>query len=177
MTGAITLPAQSTTNAAPLFAAPALVITSKSQELYYAANHVIYHDQVFINHPLIKIWCEQATADFPPHSRQPSHIVCETNVASDFFYHGQLNHAAGDQAIYDYRVVGSVTNETVTLTGNPAKIENPDVQQSGDQIVIDLVKHTMNVINPTTEFGGTPTGTTTWTNAPLSKTNVAPEMK
>ena len=32
-------------------------------------------------------------------------------------------HATGDKAVYDYSVQNGVTNETVTLTGNPQQVE------------------------------------------------------
>ncbi len=49
---------------------------------------------------------------------------------------GQTNHATGDKAVYVYSEQGGVTNETVTLTGNP-QMENAQSTLTGDPIVWD----------------------------------------
>ena len=45
-------------------------------------------------------------------------------------------HATGDKAVYDYDVQDGVTNETVTLTGNP-QVENAQGRMTGDPIIWD----------------------------------------
>jgi phosphoribosylformylglycinamidine (FGAM) synthase-like enzyme len=49
---------------------------------------------------------------------------------------GQTNHVTAAQAVYDYKVVGAVTNETVTFTGNPV-VEMPTMTIFSEPLVWD----------------------------------------
>ena len=68
----------------------------------------------------MKLTCALLVADLPQSGGRLNHIVAETNVVIDAKDdEGQPIHATSDKTVYDYNVQNGVTNETVTLTGNP----------------------------------------------------------
>jgi len=100
-------------------------------------HQAIYRGHVRVDDPQMKLTCAQLTTDLPQAGGRPNHIVAETNVVIDFTDDkGQTNHATSDKAVYLYNVQNGVTNETVTLTGNPQpQVENAQGTQAGDVIV------------------------------------------
>jgi lipopolysaccharide export system protein LptA len=125
-----------TPGALPAPRAPKL-IHADSADFDLNGHQVIYHRQVRVDDTQMKLTCEQLVADIPPAGGRPNHIVAETNVVIDFTdTKGQTNHATGDKAVYTYQEQGGVTNETLTLTGNPQpQVENAQGLQAGDVIV------------------------------------------
>ena len=81
---------------------------------------VYYRGNVRVNDPKIKLTCEYLTLVLPPGAGHVSHILAETNVVIDFIGdNDEKYHVTSARAVYDYKVVNQVTNETVTWTGNP----------------------------------------------------------
>ena len=122
--------------APPAPRAPTL-IHADSADFDLSGHQVIYHRQVRMDDPQMKLTCEQLVADLPPAGGLPNHIVAETNVVIDFTdTKGQTNHATGDKVVYVYSEQGGVTNKTVTLTGNPQpQLENAQGLQVSDVII------------------------------------------
>jgi lipopolysaccharide export system protein LptA len=113
-----------------------------------ATYHATYRGHVRVDDPQMKLTCEQLVADMPQAGGRPNRIVAETNVVIDFMDEkGQTNHATGDKAVYIYSEQGGVTNETVTLTGNP-QMENAQGIQSGDVIILDRANNKVHFDNP-----------------------------
>lgn len=79
-----------------------------------------YRGHVSVVDPRIKLTCELLVLDLPENGGHVSHVQAETNVVIDFTDE-QTNkfHITSDKAVYAYKVVNAVTNETVTFTGNP----------------------------------------------------------
>jgi lipopolysaccharide export system protein LptA len=122
----------------------------------------------------MKLTCERLVADMPQAGGRPNRIVAETNVVIDFTDEkGQTNHATGDQAVYVYAESGGVTNETVTLTGNP-KTQNAQGTQAGDVIILDRVNNKIHFDNPHMIFRQNLNGAATDTDSPPAKTNISP---
>lgn len=130
--------AQSSTIAAPQ---PLRVtdIYADSMVLDGNGHTVIYHSNVRVIAPDMKLACALLVADLPPSGGRVSHIVAETNVVMDAKdSKGQPVRATGGKAIYDFQVKDSVTNETVTLTGSPQpQIETAQGTNSADEIIWD----------------------------------------
>ncbi len=100
-------------------------------------RHAIYSGHVRVDSPRMKLTCAQLTVNLPTTGGRINHIVAETNVVIDATDEkGATNHVTCDKAVYDYDVKGSVTNDTVTLTGNP-KIVNAQDTNTADVIVWD----------------------------------------
>jgi lipopolysaccharide export system protein LptA len=109
-------------------------------------REMIYLGHVFVSDPKVKLTCEWLAVNLPAEG-QPTNIVAETNVVIDFVdQKGQTNHVTSDKAVYAYSVVNSVTNETVTFTGNP-RVENPDVTILSEPLVWDRAANQFHFTN------------------------------
>ena len=119
----------------------------------------------------MKLTCAQLTTDLPESGGRPSRIVAETNVVIDFTdTKGQTNHATSDKAVYLYHVQNGVTNETVTLTGNP-QMENAQGTQAGDVIIWDRANNKIHFDSPHMILRQNLNGATADTNAAAAGTN------
>jgi lipopolysaccharide transport protein LptA len=146
-------------------------IESESVDFDLTAHRATYHGHVRVDDPAMKLNCEWLIADLPQESGRINHIVAETNVVADFTDEkGQTMHATGDKAVYVYDVQNGVTNETVTLTGNP-QMENAQGTQAGDVIIWDRANNKIHFDNPHMIFRQNLNGTTADTNSPPTMTN------
>jgi len=153
--------------------APTL-INSDRGDFDLNGHEAIYRGHVRVDDPQMKLTCERLVADMPQAGGRPNRIVAETNVVIDFTDEkGQTNHATGDQAVYVYAESGGVTNETVTLTGNP-KTQNAQGTQAGDVIILDRVNNKIHFDNPHMIFRQNLNGAATDTDSPPAKTNISP---
>jgi lipopolysaccharide transport protein LptA len=162
-----------TTGTLPTARGPTL-ISSASADFDLAGHEAIYHGQVRVDDPQMKLACEQLIADVPQAGGHVNHIVADTNVVIDFTDNkGQTNHATGDKAVYVYAEQGGVTNETITLTGNP-QIENAQFTLTGDVIVWDRQSNHLTASNQKMVSHQNLSGMMSDTNAPPAKTNSPP---
>ncbi|HVU06989.1 MAG TPA: LptA/OstA family protein [Verrucomicrobiae bacterium] len=146
------------------------VIHSESWVLDNAARQTIYRGNVHVDDPQMKLTCAWLVVDLPE-SGHINHIVAETNVVIDFVDDkGQTNHATSDRAIYDFNVKDSVTNETVTLTGN-ARVENAQYTGTGEPIVWDRANNHFTSTNFTMIFRQSLDNALHKTNSPPATTN------
>jgi len=136
--GALPAPAQTnvTTATLPTARGPTL-ISARTGDFDLNAREAVYRGHVRVDDPQMQLTCEQLSADMPQEGGHVSHIVAETNVVIDFMDNkGLTNRATGDKAVYIYSVQGGVTNETVTLTGDP----QPQMEDGqGNTIVGDVI--------------------------------------
>jgi lipopolysaccharide transport protein LptA len=156
------------TGTLPTVRGPTL-ISSASADFDLAGHEAIYHGNVRVDDPQMKLACEQLIADVPQAGGHVNHIVAETNVVIDFTDNkGQTNHATGDKAVYVYQDQGGVTNETITLTGNP-QMENAQGTMAGDVIVWDRQNNHLSALNQRMIFRQNLSGGMTDTNSPPAK--------
>jgi lipopolysaccharide export system protein LptA len=148
--------------------APTRIDSDNSADFDLNGHQAIYRGHVRVDDPQMKLTCAQLTTDLPQAGERPNHIVAETNVVIDFTDDkGQTNHATGDKAVYIYNVQNGVTNETVTLTGNPQpQVENAQGTQTGDVIVWDRANNKIHFDNPHMIFRQNLNGATADTNPP-----------
>jgi lipopolysaccharide export system protein LptA len=119
----------------------------------------------------MKLRCELLTVDLPQSGGRVSHIVAETNVVIDATdSKGQTMHATSDKAVYHFELVDSVTNETVTLTGN-AKVETPQAWITGEPIIWNRANNSLTATDQHMIFKQGLNGATADTNAPATATN------
>lgn len=124
---------------------PTVIEADGPADFDLTAREVIYHDHVRVDDPEMKLTCERLTANLPEAGERMTNIVAETNVVIDFSDEkGRPVHATGDKAIYCFRVQDGVTNETVTLSGNP-QVENALGTQTGDEIVWDRANNRITI--------------------------------
>ena len=127
--------------APPAPRAPTL-IHADSADFDLSGHQVIYHRQVRMDDPQMKLTCEQLVADLPPAGGLPNHIVAETNVVIDFTdTKGQTNHATGDKAVYVYSRTGRChQRDGHAHRQSAAAVENAQGMQAGDVIIWGRVK-------------------------------------
>jgi lipopolysaccharide transport protein LptA len=122
-------------------------IESDRAEFDLNTRRAVYLGHVKVDDPEMKLQCEQLTVDLPADGDRVNHIVAEVNVIIDFSdSHGQTARATGSRAVYHYAVTGVVTNESVTLTGNP-KVDSPQGTLTGDEIAWDRATGHMTATN------------------------------
>ena len=149
-------------------------ISSESGNFDLAGHEATYRGHVRVDDPQMKLACERLVADVPQAGGHMNHVVAETNVVIDFMDDkGHTNHATGDKAVYIYSEQGGVTNETVTLTGNP-QMKNAQGTQAGDVIIWDRANNKIHFDNAHMIFRQNLNGATADTNPPPAKTNFPP---
>jgi lipopolysaccharide transport protein LptA len=162
--------AQSNTIAAPQ---PPRVTHIDSVSGFFDENgrKAVYYGNVRVDDPDMKLTCERLVVDLPQSGGRMNHIVAETNVVIDATdSKGQTMHATSDKAVYDYQVKDSVTNETVTLTGN-AKVENVQGWMTGEPIVWNRANNSLTATDQHMVFRQSLNGALPGTNSPPATTN------
>jgi lipopolysaccharide export system protein LptA len=168
-------PAPPRASAPPPPRAPTRIDSDDSADFDLNGHRAIYRGHVRVDDPEMKLTCGLLIADVPSAGGHPDRIVAETNVVIDFTdTKGQTNHATSDKAVYVYSVQNGVTNETVTLTGNP-QMENAQGTQAGDVIIWDRASNKIHFDNPRMVFRQNLGITSAETNPPPAKTNLPPE--
>jgi lipopolysaccharide export system protein LptA len=103
----------------------------------------MYRGNVRVNHPRWWTRSETLTCNIPVAGKRPESLILESNV---FLFSldakNRTNTARGDRAVYAFKIVNGVTNETVVLTGKPAQVDTPDSTIESDQITGDLATGT-----------------------------------
>jgi lipopolysaccharide transport protein LptA len=117
---------------------------------------MIYIDNVRVLDPQMRLTCEIMTVTLPESGR-PDRIVAERNVVINGVDNkGQPIHATSDKAIYTYHVslvtnddhtVNSVTNEVVSLTGNP-RVQQGENWMTGNEITWNRQSGEFNIDHP-----------------------------
>jgi lipopolysaccharide transport protein LptA len=125
----------------------------------------VYTGHVRVIDPQMKMTCEKLTAKTSENSSRIDSIVAETNVVIEGVDDkGRPLHATSDEAIYTYKVVGSVTNETIELVGNPV-VSSAMFSGTADTIVWDRIN---NSIHTTGQHMTIHPEATAGTNAPAA---------
>jgi lipopolysaccharide transport protein LptA len=133
--------------AAPAQARPATEIFSDSAEFNLKTHRAVYTGHVRVEDPKMRLTCGIMTAT-GPQSGRITNIVAEQDVVIDAVDNeGKPVHASGDRAVYLYRVINAVTNETVELTGNP-RVEKTGYIATADTIIWDRVNNTFRLDRP-----------------------------
>ena len=119
-------------------------------------NHnLVYSSHVTVSDPQMKMTCDSLTVSASTNSSaslRPDGGVAEGHViivALDD--KGRPINARSDKAIYSYKVANSVTNETVTLTGN-VYVDSAMGKGTADPIVWDRINNTIHMENQDMQF-------------------------
>jgi lipopolysaccharide export system protein LptA len=133
------LAAQTNAPAPGAKAHPPTEIDSDAADFDLNAHQAVYRGHVKVVDPQVKLTCGWMIVDLPSAGGHLNHVVAETNVVVDFKSEkGEKYHVTSAKAVYDYNVVDSVTNETVTFTGDPIA-ETPDYRIFSEPLVWDRV--------------------------------------
>lgn len=141
---------------------PPTQIHSSSGEFNLRSNVFVYHGDVRIDDPQMKLTCDLLTIAAPKLTEgKYNQAVADGNVVIDWFdEQGQINHAVSDHAVYEYSITNAVTNATVTLTGN-ASVTNAQGSITGEPIIWDRIHDNIRYFG-----GGRTTIRQTGTNMP-----------
>ena len=142
-------------------------IYSDSGEVNLTNRIAIHTGHVRVIDPQMRMTCEVLTARLPSEGNKVDYILAETNVVIDAVDNdGKPVHAWGDKALYVYRIEGSVTNETIELSGH-ARLESDKGSVTGEPIIWDLINKKVTYRNNRVSFA-IPEKTES-TNAPANK--------
>ena len=158
------------TNTSARAAAETHIFSDDGVHFDLKTHMAVYRGHVRVDDPKMRLTCETMTANVPEAGGRIDSIVAEQNVVIETLDEkGQTNRATADKAVYTYKVAGSVTNETVELTGNPL-LEWPQGTMRGDPIVWDRINNQVRAWHRTE---------TVIRSSPAEKTNVVvkPQVK
>ena len=135
-------PAKSGDHAAETNSTPDEVTIQSKTMLAVLTNKLMvanYRGNVRVNHPRWWTRSESLTCSIPVAGKRLESLVLESNVfLFSLDVKSRTNTARGDKAVYSFKVINGVTNETVVLTGRPAFVDTPDSTIESDQITGDL---------------------------------------
>ena len=153
----LVLSAQTTSQSTPT-QAPALVGTSTngpttikadSCEIHLISKVAVYHNNVRVDDPKMKLTCELLTVEAPEvDAGKFNRAIAETNVVIDWIdEQGLKNHATAEKAVYTYAMTNLAvlpaiqwqTNAFVVLTGNPV-VTNAQRSFEGDPLIWDRIR-------------------------------------
>ena len=102
-----------------------------------------FQRHVRIDHPQMQWGSDTLTARMPPSGGKIPHLVAEGSVAFDLIDdHGQKVHGTGEQAVYNYQLTATTTNETMELTGSPAVLTaSTNIIGRNNVVLLDLTTH------------------------------------
>ncbi len=107
------------------------VITSDAADFDMNIHQGIYRGNVVVQDPDVKLTCAWLVIDLPESGSHLNHVLADTNVVVDFTDEkGQTYHVTSARAVYDYKVVGTETNETVTFSGKPKVVTDQSTIES-----------------------------------------------
>jgi lipopolysaccharide export system protein LptA len=122
-------------------------ISSDSADFDLNIRRAIYRGHVSVVDPKVKMQCEWLVVDLPASGGHLQNVNAETNVVIDFTDEkGQTYHVTSARAVYAYSLEGSVTNETVTFTGNP-KVESTESTILSEPLVWDRTANKFHFYN------------------------------
>jgi len=141
-----------------------LIFSDKGFDAYYKLKTIIYHDNVRVFNPQMKLTCELLTVESPelPEGKF-NRVTAETNVVIDWVDDNGTNHATADKAVYTYTLTNLAklpelrweTNSLVVLSGHPY-VTNKIGTWNGDPIIWDRIRAVISTpslskssINPT----------------------------
>lgn len=165
--------------AAPLTNAPTAKVSrgyihleSAGPAVFDFNNHcATYSQDVSVTNDQMKLTCEWIKAEFTGNWDQATNVVAETNVVVDYIDpKGQKGRAIGTNALYVFQVQNGVTNETITLTGDPPEImEGPNYTNRtvASNIVYDLITRKVILHSPSGTYWKT-TNNATGANSPAT---------
>jgi lipopolysaccharide transport protein LptA len=143
-----------------------IMIDAEGPAVFDINGHAVtYSDDVRVTNGAMTLTCEWLKHNLPQGGEDITNIIAETNVVINFTdKNGQKARGTGDKAVYFYHVQDGVTNKTLTLTGNPPRVQQGLTYISGTNIVYDLMSGLVIANGPIQGY---------WqdTNSPAGKTN------
>lgn len=123
-------------------------ITSDAADFDMNIHQATYRGHVLVEDPQVKMTCAWLVVNLPEGGEHLNHVLADTNVVVDFTDEkGQTYHVTSARAVYDYKVVDAVTNETVTFTGSPKVVTDQSTIES-EPMIWDRARNKFSFIAP-----------------------------
>jgi lipopolysaccharide export system protein LptA len=132
----------------------------------------LFQGRVIARHPQVTWACETMTVETPATNRVI--VTAEQAVTFDLVdEQGQPVHGVGDKAVYNYSLVGNVTNEVLTLTGHPAALKRGTNNASllNDTINYDRANNKVTALGAFTSQGTAPAAGSNSLRIPINPLN------
>jgi lipopolysaccharide export system protein LptA len=101
----------------------------------------VFDHDIHVVHPQMNWSCESLTAGFAAGTQEKG-LTAEGRVAFDLTSEkGQKVRGVSEKAIYSYNVAGNITNDIVTLLGNPAMLQMTNTTFQNKTIVFDRAQN------------------------------------
>jgi len=95
---------------------------------------------VRIEHPQVRWASETMQIDFPPGGGRADRLLAQNDVTFQFSDEGgQTVRGTGDKAVYRSFLLDGKTNETLYLTGRPARLQTTNTMGENSIFVVDLL--------------------------------------
>ncbi|HEV2207766.1 MAG TPA: hypothetical protein VG167_03275 [Verrucomicrobiae bacterium] len=113
----------------------------------------VFRGGVYVSHTNMNWACESMTVQAIPGGQV---LTAEQGVVFDLMNdRGQKTHGLGDKAVYTNSIVGTVTNELLTLTGQPAVLISTNGTVENSVIIMDQIRGTVVVKGKDYRLSGT----------------------
>lgn len=132
-------------------------ITARTGEFDLRSRQVIYRKNVTVLDPRIQLTCELLTANIAESGGRLDSLIAESNVVAIIATNDTVYTVTAEKAIYTHQRVGTMTNQTLELSGLPApKITwpqpNSELPQTNtgiaSKILWDLISGKIKAENP-----------------------------
>jgi lipopolysaccharide transport protein LptA len=115
-----------------------------SRDYRVKPDGALFRGGVRLEHPQMQCTCGQVEVFGSQGASKTNRVVAEENVVFDLTDEkGQKVHGTGDKAVYSYGVSGNVTNETMVLTGDPAKLRGTNFMGTNSVFILDLAHQSL----------------------------------
>jgi len=105
-------------------------------------GNALFEGGVRIQHPRLRMLCDHLTVESESEHGQNRRVSAEEKVTFDLTDEdGTSAKGSGDRVVYSYGVVGGITNDLMTLYGNPAMLVTTNRAFDNKVIVLDRTNH------------------------------------
>jgi len=123
-------------------------ITSEAADFDMNIHQAVYRGHVNVRDPEVNLTCDWMVVDLPEKGSHLNHVLADTNVVVDFRDEkGETYHVTSARAVYDYKIVGVETNETVTFSGSPKVVTSQSTIES-EPMIWDRARNRFSFIAP-----------------------------
>jgi len=105
-------------------------------------KNAVFRGGVHATHPRMNLTCETLTVLAPPPAEKV--LIAEQAVVFDLADEkGQKIHGTGDKAVYTNSITSTLTNDLLTLSGNPARLATTTATNENNVIVLDRSRNVL----------------------------------
>ncbi len=112
------------------------------REYVVRPENAVFRGGVHATHPRMNLTCETLTVLAPPPTEKV--LIAEQAVVFDLANEkGEKIHGTGDKAVYTNNITSTLTNDLLTLSGNPARLATASATNENNVIVLDRSRNVL----------------------------------